>query len=177
MLEQVKNVKLKHMDALTPAEVYEYSLLAPMLRASRTLGRREAANLWEAEFAETENIRRAMATGDHVTAVSLAFGCPMELVTDYRILDFWAAVNHLASEVEHLNLLERTNIAREPDHKVPVELSKQLDVFGPLNWLETLGMAYGKSPNEVETWTYGLVHSLMWKRAVEYDIAKERNKK
>lgn len=178
MITEIKNIKLKDFDQLTDEEAYQYGLLFPMLASSKRLGTRHAKDLWEMEFAEVENLKKWIQDpAKQLEAVALVFDCPIKLMPDYRILQYFPALEHVKSELLRIVHLERQNLACEPDPKYMAAGGKELQRFGVLNTLKLLGMQHGKAPTEVEQWTYGLVHWLSWMNKIDREIEKEMHKK
>lgn len=159
------------MDSLSPERVKEYSKILSLLSPKPYLGTKKSKNLFELEFAEVENIKRDIKTSKGILkAMSVFFDCDEKLLVDYRIIQFYHAFNHLLSQIEHLENIERANLHSKPKQDMIEAGVKNLDRFGALNVLDSLAMDYGKSPTEIEKWSYGLVYSLLWKRKVQSDI-------
>lgn len=175
MLAEIKNIKLRDFPTLSEADQEAYERVLRYMKGKPHLGRRKARNVYEMPFAEVELMRNGIGTEEgFLQAMCLLFDCPKEMITDYRLTQFFAARNHMLSQIEHISNMERLTLSREPDPKLIEAGIKELDRFGALNILDQLGREYGKSPEEIEQWSYGLVYSLMWKRRIESDIDEKR---
>lgn len=173
MIGEIENIKLKDVKL-----GYEVPKELKYLKPKNTLGKRKAKDIYKMPFAEVENIRRKVSTPEGlVQAMCILFDCPEKLILDYRVVQFQHAANYLLSQVKRINDVERATLSKPPKHD-DIELGvRELDRFGALNILDRLGQEFGKSPEEVEQWPYGLVYSLMWKRRIESDIEDARAEK
>jgi hypothetical protein len=181
MLDEIKNIKLKELGTLSQSEIEEYTKILKLLRPKAQLGFRKAKNLFEMTFAEVELMRRNVANPNGIhKAVALLFDCPEKLITDYRLVQFYHALNHLISQLEHLQNLEKINLRSPVKPEMKNAGVDKLDKFGALNTLDALAKEYSTNPMEVEQWKYGLIYSLMWKRKTEAEIdnnLREANKR
>jgi len=175
VLDSIENIKLKDMGKLKPEQAERYGAILRCLKPKSILGTRKAKNIFEMQFAEVENMRRDIGSPDGMfKAMCLFYDCPEELLTDYRIIQFYHALNHLLSQIEHLDNIERQNLYSKPKQEDIDAGIREFDRFSSLNVLDDFAKDYGKSPLEVEQWPYGLIYSLMWRRKVSRDF--EENK-
>lgn len=171
MLDNINNIKLKHFHRLSEVDQKEYIKILSFLKPIPTLGRRSAKDVFEMTFAEVENMRRGVSSPEGmIKAMSTFFDCPEKYLVDYRIVQFYHAFNHLMSQLQHITNIERINLSKPPKQDMIDAGVKELDRFGALNTLDLLAKEYGKSPEEIEQWSYSLIYSLMWKRKIESDI-------
>ena len=159
-------------------ERQEYIEILSLLKPVPKLGRREAKNIFEMQFAEVENMRRMIDTDNGaITAMEMFYDCSKESLMRYTVITFYHAFNYMLSQLEHIDNIERMNLNKKPKQEMIDDGIKELNRFGVLNTLDALAKDYGKSPLEVEQWSYGLVYSLMWKRRIESDIDDNRNER
>ena len=171
--KEIENIKLKDVK-----EGYKVPEELRYLKPKNVLGKRKAKNIYKMPFADVENMRRRFNTPEGlIDAMCVLFDCPEDLMLDYRIIQFHHAANYLISQIKRINDVERATLSKPPKQD-DVELGiRELDRFGALNILDRLGQEFGKSPEEVEQWPYGLIYSLMWKRRIESDIEDARAEK
>lgn len=176
MLDSIPNIRLRDSHKLTQEEAGFCGKALPYLKPKDHLGLRKARNLSEMQFAEVTNIRQWLSKEEGVPkAVALYFDCPEKGVYDYRLLDFWPAFNYLTRQIKVIDNQEKVRWSRPLGKHYQNVGMENLNIFGPLNILDTLAQRYGKSPLEVETWPYGLVHTLVWRNAVNADIQEMVN--
>lgn len=167
---EIKNIRIAELDTLTPEEVEQYANVLKYLNPVPNVGKYKARDLYEMEFAEVTNIRMAVKDERFFDAMSIYYKIPMIFLLKKKLIEYSHALNHMVKELNILIEREITVLSREPDQDWVASGVKELDKFGALNVLDQLGQQFGKAPTEVETWTYGLVFGLLWKRSVEADI-------
>lgn len=94
-------------------------------------------------------------------AFSHIFGVKKGIYLNARITEFMAALNYIKEEVISLVETEKQLFESDPDPLMEEAGAQRLAVFGELNILKLIGMQFGKSPMEVENWSYHLVISLV----------------
>lgn len=158
------------MDRLEPEQLEEYGKLFKYLTPIPKLGKYQASDLYELEFAEVVNIKEAIREERFYDAMTIYFKCPLVFLMKFRILQYSHALNYMMKDVNALLDRESKALSKEPEQEWVAAGVRELDKFGALNVLDALGVEYGKSPNEIETWSYGLVFGLLWRRTTKADI-------
>ena len=167
---EVKNIRIAELDTLTSEEVEQYANVLKYLKPVPSIGKYKAQDLYEMEFAEVVNIRNAVKEQRFFDAMTVYYKIPMIFLMKKKLIEYSHALNHMMNELNILIEREINVLSREPDQDWVAAGVKELDRFGALNVLDQLGQQFGKAPTEVETWPYGLVFGLLWKRASEADI-------
>ena len=136
----------------------------------------KAKSIWDLKFFEVENIKKDFQNLDDDKVIKL-----MDLfygksdLSKVRGLQFYRAFNYIKEQLKDVYDKEKM-LAGDSQQKLIDAGIKELDIFGSLNILDDLGKDFGKSPEEVEQWSYGLVFSLSLKRKKESDIRKRLDK-
>lgn len=94
-------------------------------------------------------------------AFSHIFGVKRGVYLNAKITEFMAALNYIKEEVISLVETENQLFESDPDPLMEEAGAQRLAMFGELNILKLIGMQFGKSPMEVENWSYNLVISLV----------------
>lgn len=180
MLDSFENVKVGKFgpmqEGLNEEDREHLMWILENLPPSDHLGSRKAKKLFEMEFAEVENIKRWLSnpTGQNISkAMQLVFDCPEDLLEDYKIITFFKALNHVNSQVEHIENMEREHLHSKPSLEMKEAGIERLNVFGALNTLDQLARDYHTTPMEVEKWSYGFVFAILRKRKIEAEVQKE----
>lgn len=168
--DSINNVRLGDIDTLEPEELESYSLILPCLKPIPKLGKYKARDFYKMEFAEVVNIREAVKADDMIEAVRLYYNVPPVFMVSKRIIEFSHAQNYMIRQLEIINTREEKELYSEPDQNWVEAGIRELDRYGALNVLDRLGMEFGKSPEEIETWSYGLVFWLLSRRATQARI-------
>lgn len=169
-LDSIPNIRIRDLGSLPVKDVETYARYLKYLVPKDRLGNYKASNLYDLEFAEVVNIRDAINSGDMVTAMSIFFKCPVPFLIRFRLIPYSHALNYMIKMVDQLNTREAKALKSEPDQKLVEAGVKELDRFGPLNILDDLGKEFGKSPTEIEKWSYGLIFGLLWRRSIKSEI-------
>lgn len=170
-INEIINVKMKHLHKIPEDHRNDYAKVLRLLKPSEQLGRRKARNIYLMQYGEVESMRGSIHTPEGaLMAVSMVFDCPEKYLMDYRLLQFYPALNHVAKVLSYLDTLEENNLSKKPKKDMLDAGIHRLNHFGNLNTTDRLGKEFGMCPEEIEKWSYNLVYHLMWKRKVESDI-------
>lgn len=160
-----------NLGRLSPEEVDSYAKVLKYLKPIPRIGRWKAKQIVEMQFAEVVNLRKDFSsTEGEFRAMSLFYGVPMWFLMRRRLIEYMHARNYLEAEIKKIDARERKHLFQVPDTDLMAAGIERLDMFGPLNTLDRLAKEFGQPIHEVEQWSYGLIFSLQYKRAVEADI-------
>lgn len=167
----IKNPKLEESQNY-PKEVFMLS----GVKGSPYLKGVKAANIWELKFWQVEKVKKwfnELSDENIINLINMFYQ-----QTDFkgvRCLEFYRAFNYIKESLKDVYDKEKL-LSGTKNQKLIDAGIEEMSMFGSLNLLDDLGKDFGKSPLEIEQWTYGLVFSLSLKRKKESDIQKRLEK-
>lgn len=162
---------------LKDAEKYEEEVfILSAVKGSPCFEGKKSKSIWDLKFFEVEKVKECFQnmTDENLIYLFELFYSKKD-IKNSRCLEFYRAFNYIKEEL--LDVIEKEKLlSSEPDEKLINAGIKELSIFGSLNILKEIGMQFGKSPEEVEKWNYGLVFSLALSNKKEVEIHKRLNK-
>ena len=167
----VENPKLKDAD-----KYKDDVFLLSAVKGSPYFKGVKAKDIWRLKFWEVEKVKRWFQdlNDENINKIMQLFYSDTNF-NNVRCLEFYRAFNYIKESLAEVYNKEKL-LSSERNQKLIDAGIEELNIFGSLNLLDDLGKDFGKSPNEIENWEYGLVFSLSLKRKKESEIQKRLNK-
>ena len=103
---------------------------------------------------------------------TLVFGVKRSQFLNAPVVDFLIALGWLRESVSNLIQKEYHALKSNPDPDMQAAGVERLSVFAEMNTLIAIAQQYGKSPQEIETWPYNMVFSLMLHNKILGEVQK-----
>jgi hypothetical protein len=179
MLNGLVNIKTKRLFSLETTKFEQYHNTLKLLKAKSILKGKQAKSIESLTFGEVVELKRNLSTPtieNVLRAFSLVFELSDQDVLKTDVVDFYHAFNFIKEEITIIADREQKKLSSVPDEKLKSAGIEELNIFGELNTLILIGEKFGKSPQEVENWSYSLVFSLMYHDKISNDISKRYSK-
>lgn len=149
-----------------------YANVFQFAKAVDTLGNYKAKRLTVLPFGDVTNVKNLAASANYTKVFYIVFGIDEKELVNIRVKEFFMALNWVRQELE--SLIEREkHLVGEEDPKMVEAGSARLNVFKEMNILIPLSKEYGKTPEEIASWKYSTVFTILYHEKVSRDIEKE----
>ena len=179
MRNDLRNISTKRLFSLQAKRFEQYHNTLKHLKAKPILKSKQATPIENLSFGEVISIKQIL-NNPNIDGLLQVFKMVFKLnkgeVLNIPVLDFYHAFNWVQEQVISINEREQKKLTSTPDGKLKEAGIEDLYIFGELNTLIALGEKFGKSPQEVQNWTYSFVFSLMYHDKVSSDINKRYTK-
>lgn len=159
---------------LSPEGFDEYHNTLKNLVPKPEIKGHQANDIYELSFSEVSWLKtfiKDTSFENFLKAYELVFGISENLFLKADVVEFYHSFNWLQNEI--LELIEgESALSSEPDEKWKDAGIEDLNVFGELNTLITIGEKYGVPPHEVEKWSYNLVFTYALHNKMNSDVNK-----
>lgn len=152
----------------------EYNVLFGSLKPKNKLGVFES-KFNKLTFAEMnylkKNISKIHDENVFFNIFELVFSVNKDQLLAQKIIDFIAATNYINKSIENIFEAEKKALSGEEDEDFILAGGLMLNSLGNLPTLITIGMKFGKSPEEVANWSYKTVFGIQryFKMSAEID--------
>ncbi|PHQ27860.1 hypothetical protein [Leeuwenhoekiella nanhaiensis] len=160
---------------LNDQQALPYWYLQSMFNFTPRFGNFKAKRLGELEFGEIANIKSSITKTDFeriVEIFTLIFGIKRSQFINAPVTDFLNAIGWLRLSIEELIIKEYNALKSDTDPDMQAAGVERLSVFAEMNTLIGIGQQYGKSPQEIETWPYNMVFTLMLHNKILSEVQK-----
>lgn len=172
-MHNLERINVEQFYSLEEDQAAEYLVLSKMLKPKPLFCNTEARNINSLQYGEVSLIKSAIVNpswSSLVKAFEIVFGVSEYKQRRAEIVDYFYALRWLTRKVEEIIERENKYLSATPDPLLEMAGVEQLSRFHELPALKMLGMQYGKPPQEVETWPYSLVFSLLYMDVVETEV-------
>lgn len=135
----------------------------------------KAKPIEERSFGEVRTIIN-LGSNDIVSCFEMTFGIDRAQLFKKKATDFFPAFNWLKNQVKEILERESEYLKGEKDVKWIAAGGTKMNKFGDLNVLIALAKEYGTTPQEIESWDYNLVFSLLYHQTELTGINKKYHK-
>lgn len=170
----MKNIKLYQYLKLSERDALYYANVFQFVKPSDSIGEYKGSVLTGLPFGEVANIKKLAKASDFTKVFMIVFGIPEEELIRIRIDEFFMALNWIRNELDQLIGREKHLIGEEDPEMVQAG-SERLNVFKEMNILIPLSKEYGMTPDEIASWTYSTVFTIMYYDKISRDIEREYN--
>ena len=169
----MENIKVGKYIVLNESEKMKYDVLFEHVRPSDTLLGKKAVPLMNMTYGEVSFIQHKVS--DVQLVFEKIWGIDRHKFLDLKVADFFPCVNWVK---EQLKALAEANkkLETEADPKMEEAGIKELERFGSLNALISIAKDYGVTPQEVETWKYSFVFTLLYHSVISSTIERNYSK-
>lgn len=174
-MSDLRNIKIFKLFQLPDPVFEKYNSIMRYLIPKNHLRKYKSKDFSEISYGDIILVKRLSENPDFEDLVNIfetVFGIKRKKLLRTRIIDFYHALNHIKKEIETIEFRELKNLNSRTDDELKRAGVEKLNIFGELNTLILLGSKYGKSPEEIEQWSYGLVFSLLLHEKITNDINK-----
>lgn len=167
----MRNIRLYQYYQLDEREAVLYASVFKFATPSDRLGSFQAKKLTSLPYGEVNQIKRMAEASDYPGVFEKVFGISQRRLLLMRVKPFFMALNWLRQELEQL--LEReSHLMSVQDPKMVEAGVDRLKVFKEMNVLIPLSKEYGKTPEEIASWPYSTVFTLLYYEKVSGEIEK-----
>jgi hypothetical protein len=180
MIFDLENITVGRFFSFDEETAKPYLELNEILKPVSNFKGNQAKPLGKMTFGEVAELKQAAISNDLNTILDgfcKVYSCDIATLRKSRIVEFIPASKHLTKSI--IELIERENKAlasNENDPDLEMAGVKRLAPFGEFATLINLGKEFGKSPMEIESWTYDVVFSILMYSKVESEISKQYQK-
>lgn len=178
MIFDLNKITVKQYYDLSEEKAQPYQELLKVLQPEPSFLNMPAQEIGSLEYGQAGLVKRAILNPEYkslVKAFELVFQVPEFLQLKAQITDYFAALRWITKEVEKIIEREAKYLSGRPDPLLKMAGVEQLSKFGELPALKMLGTQYGKAPQEIATWKYNYVFSLLYMDVVEDEIRERYN--
>lgn len=139
---------------------------------------KQATPLGKLTFGEVANIKYQVQQPTDEGIIEMfetVFKVDNKTILKQDIVSFFYALNWIKQSIKELIEREQKNLSGDQDPMLEMAGVKRLVPFGELNTLKAIGQQFGKSPDEVENWSYNMVFSLMLHDKVAAEVQHAYN--
>ena len=140
---------------------------------------REATPLGSLTYGEVATIKQNLAKPTFQSiyeTFDLVFNIKKTTYLTQDVVSYLYALNWIKTEIKKIIEREKKTLGGDPDPLLEAAGVHRLVPFGELNTILAIAQKYGKSPEEVESWKYNLVFSMMVHDKVSGEVQTEYNK-
>jgi len=174
----LNNINVAKFYRLNESQAAGYMELSKILNPKGIFCKKPAKSFYGLEFGQVSVIKATILKPTYaglVQAFELVFGTPESKQKKAGIVEYFHALKYLTLEVEKILKRESKALTGKQDPFLEMAGADRLAKFGELPALKLIGMQYGKGPNEIASWPYSLVFSLLYMEAVEADVRERYN--
>ncbi|MAX51603.1 MAG: hypothetical protein CMH22_06445 [Methylophaga sp.] len=175
MIFNLNNISTLEFLRLDEAAALPYWQLQSILKPHPTFGKFKAARLGELQFGQVATLKQHLQKPDFdglLEMFTLVFGVKRSQFLNAPVVDFLIALGWLRESVSNLIQKEYHALKSNPDPDMQAAGVERLSVFAEMNTLIAIAQQYGKSPQEIETWPYNMVFSLMLHNKILGEVQK-----
>ncbi len=176
MCSELKNISIKAFFALEEG-FEEYHNVLKYLNPKPVLKGNRAKKIQSFSYGEVRAIIGTVQSPNFESIIEMlckVFNLKKRQVYRISVVDFYHAFNWIKQEIKVILKKEQV-LNSKPNGKLIQAGIKKLNVFGELNTLIALGKQFGKSPTEVQQWSYRLVFSILYHEKTVNEIDKNYN--
>ena len=162
-------LRLEENDMLYYSNVFQF------IKESDSIGKYKASKLTGLPFGEVVNVKKLAKDSKFAEVFVIVFGIPEKKLMRIRVKEFFMALNWLRMELEQLIEREKHLIGDEEPEMIEAG-SERMNVFKEMAILIPLSKEYGMTPDQIASWTYSTVFTIMYYDKVNRDIEKAYNK-
>ncbi len=173
MIFDLENITVKQLYRSSDFE--GYVRLQSFMKSKPKFLNRKAKNLQQLEFGQVSGMKRTMMKPSYDGMAEMfktVFGVKKNKYENANVIDYLYALNHIKDEMAKLVEKEKKLLKTEPDRTMDMAGAERLNIFKELNTLIKLGKDFGKSPQEIERWTYATVFSLILHTKISGEVMK-----
>jgi len=152
-----------------------YANVFQFVKASDSIGKYKAQKITGFPFGEVVNIKKLAQASDFTKVFVIIFGISERRLLRVRVKDFFRALNWVRMELEQLIDREK-HLMSEEDPEMVDAGSERLNVFQEMNILIPLSKEYGMMPDEIASWKYSTIFTIMYHDKISRDIEIEYSK-
>lgn len=174
-LLQMKNIKLYEYLLLSDDEMVYYNNVFQFIKEENKIGNYEAKDLTSLTFGEVALVKKLAVASDYQKVFHIVFGIEEKELLNIRVKEFFMALNWLRNNLDALIEREKFLVGDE-DLKMVEAGSARLNVFKEMNVIIPLSKDYGKTPEEIESWKYSTIFTIMYYEKISREVEKEYNR-
>lgn len=174
------------LNEITVAEFYNleeeqaegYLQLSSLVNPKAEFLKKPAKALGTLQYGQVSIIKRSLlkpSLEGLIAVFEMVFGVSGYLQKRANIVEYFYALKWISEEIAAMLQKESKYLSGKPDPFLEMAGAARLSIFGELPALKMLGTQYGKSPEEVATWSYNLVFSLLYMDNIETDVRDNYN--
>lgn len=178
MIEEIQNIKLKHLNRLPSDQYDQYRQVLQYLKPMDTIKGKRANDLMQLTFNEVELIKRSFSNPDisnMETIFSIVFGLSKKELLSCKLIEFFHAYNYVIKQISVIIEQEAAKLKADTSIELQQAGIESMQIFGVLNTLDALALRYGTDPDKVKEWQYGYCFSLLYKMNMENKVQKNYN--
>lgn len=177
MKYQLKKISVKELYQLDETTFLDYLALKNMLLVNDDkFLNHEATPMTQLTFGEVGTIKSNLKTVtlDSILEIfQIIYSISDKEFFEADVVTYFYALKYIEKEIVSLIDKERKILSSIPDPIMEMAGSKRLQGFGESSTLINLGRSFGKSPEEIEQWKYGLVFMILAYDKVSGEVQKE----
>lgn len=175
MRNDLRNILIKDLFSLQADMFEKYHNTLKFLKPLPIFKNKELTPIEALTFGEVISIRQNLRNQniDGIYDIfKIVFGFKSNDFFKLKVVQFYQAFNWVQEQILLIEKREQSKLSSSPDDKLKSAGIEDLNIFQELNTLIALGEKFGKSPQEVENWTYSFVFSLMYHEKISNEINK-----
>ena len=175
MIFNLNNISTLEFLRLDEAAALPYWQLQSILKPHPTFGKFKAARLGELQFGQVSTLKQHLQKPDFdglLEMFTLVFGVKRLQFLNAPVTDFLIALGWLRKSVSELIQKEYNALKSETDPDMQAAGVERLSIFQEMNATIAIGKEFGKSPEEIETWKYNLVFTLILHNKITGEVQK-----
>lgn len=170
----MENIKLYQYLQLSESEMMYYANVFQFVKERNSIGKYIAQKLTSLPFGEVTNIKNLAKDADFTKVFMIVFGIPERRLMRIRVKEFFMALNWVKVELDQLITREKHLMGVE-DYEMVEAGSERMNVFKEMNILIPLSKEYGMTPEQIASWNYSTVFTIMYYDKVSRDVEKAYN--
>ena len=180
MIFNLPNITVAEYYQLEEKEFEKYQKLNSVLLINDDLFlKRKAEKLTELTYGNVSTLKHTInePSFDGLNEmIEIVYNIKKRDVLNADIVSYFYALKWIDKSVGEILEMEFKALQTEPDSKMELAGVQRLSVFGDLSALISLGKQFGKAPEEIQSWKYKIVFSILAYNKVYGEVEKEYNK-
>lgn len=160
----LENITVRELFHLEEAEFNKYFRLSQLLLPKGSFKKNKSKNIRKLTFGEVSELKRIFQKPTSLgltRAFSIMFNAKEMWVMSSDVVSFFYAMNHIGYELKKLIDTEIKLLSTDPDPLLEQAGIAKVKTFVELPAMINFGERFGKKPDDIETWPYNLVLSIL----------------